>query len=140
VINFSTDLVLQDVAVDVELGGTVVPSGIRITLRPPDGTNVVVLHDHAPVSAAVLRGQHGKGVSYPAERTPTQSLTTRLVRKDVRTTGAWSLIVENSTPGLTLIGWALRLQGQPVLIFMVNLLTRTQTALVTPPFHLMEFQ
>lgn len=112
-IQFSTDLVLQDISVEVELGGTVVPTGIRTTLRSPEGINVL-LHDRAPVSAAVLKGQPGKGVNFPSERTPAESLATELVQAGARTLGTWRLVVENTTPGLTLVGWSLRLQGQPV--------------------------
>jgi hypothetical protein len=106
-------MVLQDAAVDVELGGSFDPASIRIILLSPDGTISVLLHDRDAIPAAVLKGKPGKGVSFPKERTPVQPLRA-LAEAGVQTRGDWRLMIQNNGPSATLVGWSLRLQGQPV--------------------------
>lgn len=108
ILNFSTDMVLQDISVTIDIGGDAEPADLKISLQSPPPENiVVVLHDRAGVSALT-------NVTYPDIRTPVDSMDT-FVTNGATTNGDWTLTIENygSVVGI-LNWWSLELQGQPV--------------------------
>jgi len=109
-LTFATDLVLQDVAVDLTFAGANFdPSELRISLVAPNNSAAVVLFDHDQVSSGRLLQ-----VSFPANRAPKESLQT-FVAAGVSTKGDWTLRIESQgNSGGSLVSWSLRLQGQPV--------------------------
>lgn len=104
-LNFVTDLVLQQVSVDVDFGDAPA-SGIKLILQSPGGQQITL---HSQANLGTLRG-----LSFPSLRKPVQSLDA-LVSTGAATKGNWRLIVENTSGiGGKLYSWSLRLQGQPV--------------------------
>ena len=108
-LTFATDLLLEDVSVDLAFAGAAfLPSALRISLIAPDNTTVI-LHDHDKISPGRLLQ-----VSFPSDRAPAQSLQA-FILPGVSTKGAWTLKIESQgNSGGSLVSWSLRLQGQPV--------------------------
>lgn len=103
-LTFKTDMVLQDLSVDLSISGAVA-SNLTISLIAPN-TARVVLHDRANISSNTLAL-----VNYPSTRAPVEPFSTLLV-SGVPSKGDWYLSITGS--GGTLKSWSLRLQGQPV--------------------------
>ena len=103
-LTFKTDMVLQDISVDLSISGAIA-SNLTITLIAPNGMNVI-LHNHANISSNTLTS-----VNYPNTRAPVQSLA-NLLAAGVPSKGDWYLSITGSGGSLT--KWSLRLQGQPV--------------------------
>jgi len=58
-LTFKTDMVLQDISVDLSIVNST-PANLNITLFAPNGSGLVILHDHANISTNTLNS-----VNYP---------------------------------------------------------------------------
>ena len=103
-VNFTTDMVLLDMAVDLDLDS---PAGrdIRATLIGPDGKQALLLN-RGDISSL-------RNLSFPSARRPVQSFASQFIDSGAATRGDWKLALENAGPPFRL-KWSLRLHGQPV--------------------------